>query len=174
MDVFGAGGVPLPELASPARRRHDDAASVHGPDGAVPGIMAIGLSVQTVLDAVALLVQPQRMDIHSAVRSGEFDTDRPPVLGDGVPATVKPGQQLLHQSLVEEEVEIAVRSGLMPDQGVDTPTTVHLVDRALGLEPRDHACHLDRSGHRPGALRITRHARSLPPTPPRSLATAVL
>ena len=81
-------------------------------------------TVEVCLSTVAVVVEDHRMQIHPASPwAGEFDADGPPI---GLDSKAKPGKRLQRGGFirsVDRQVQVAVRTGLIAHQRVNTPTT---------------------------------------------------
>jgi hypothetical protein len=108
------------------------------------GMAEDDLATQATLEAVAIGVERQGMKVHALSTAAHFDACREPVrLGDVAPLR-EPAASGVERFFVEEYVDIAVISRLLPDQSIYCPATVDLMDDAMLLQPVDDSHYLGR------------------------------
>ena len=89
------------------------------------------------LDTVTGCIQLDWMDVHGPIVRSQFHTDRPPVLPNLLPAIGQPLDEGIDLRRVNEDIQVAVRSGLGPKKGINSPAAVHLIDGRALVEPVD-------------------------------------
>ena len=86
--------------------------------------MSEGIVPEASLDTVTGCIQLHRMDVHGPIIRSQLHTDRPPVLDDLIPAAGQPLDEGVDLCRVNEEIQVAVRSGLGSEEGINSPAAV--------------------------------------------------
>lgn len=125
------------QLSLSTRGRHDDLYATDEADRPILSCVDEDVLTEALLDAIAVDFELHGMDIDPSVLAGKLHPDGKPVLDDVIAAGREPLEEAADRSRVDEEVEVAVLTGLTADQCIDAPSSVDLVGHIAGDQPLD-------------------------------------
>ncbi len=134
--------IPAFELPkSPPARDHDRPATDPS-RRAVPCHMTVDLIAGPLLHTIPMVIEPHRMHIDSTPPGPQLDANGQPILGGDISAAPQPVDQRRHVPVIDEDIQVTVRSRLSAHQGIYGPAAVDLIDGLYLVQPLDDGKHL--------------------------------